>query len=105
MAFSKSSKIYVAGHNGMVGSSIKRKLDNNGYTNIITKNKTQCNIGKYFEHLEEPESTTDISQMMYSKAKKLLNWSPRISLNEMIDNMLEHDIKNVKYFQLKKTTK
>ena len=30
------------------------------------------------------------------KAKKLLNWSPKISLNEMIDNMLEHDIKNVK---------
>ena len=30
------------------------------------------------------------------KAKKLLNWFPKISLDEMIDNMLEHDIRNVK---------
>tara|TARA_X000000950_G_C13886788_1_gene649197 strand:- start:1602 stop:2639 length:1038 start_codon:yes stop_codon:yes gene_type:complete len=30
------------------------------------------------------------------KVKKLLNWYPKISLNEMIDNMLEHDIKNIK---------
>lgn len=32
----KNSKIYVAGHNGMVGSAIVRKLKSEGYTNIIT---------------------------------------------------------------------
>jgi GDP-L-fucose synthase len=32
----KHSKIYIAGHNGMVGSSIMRNLLSNGYTNIIT---------------------------------------------------------------------
>jgi len=32
----KDSRIYVAGHRGMVGSSIVRKLQNNGYTNILT---------------------------------------------------------------------
>lgn len=31
----KQSKIYVAGHNGMVGSAIIRKLNRDGYTNII----------------------------------------------------------------------
>lgn len=32
----KNSKIYVAGHTGMVGSSIIRKLKNDGYNNILT---------------------------------------------------------------------
>lgn len=32
----KNSKIYVAGHMGMVGSSIVRKLRNEGYDNILT---------------------------------------------------------------------
>lgn len=32
----KNSKIYVAGHNGLVGSSLVETLKSNGYTNIIT---------------------------------------------------------------------
>ncbi|OWK71262.1 GDP-L-fucose synthase [Pedobacter sp. AJM] len=31
----KSSKIYIAGHKGMVGSAIKRKLENEGFENIL----------------------------------------------------------------------
>ena len=33
----KNSKIFVAGHKGMVGSAIVRELQRQGYTNIITK--------------------------------------------------------------------
>ena len=33
----KDSKIYVAGHNGMVGSAILRKLKNKGFKNLIFK--------------------------------------------------------------------
>lgn len=33
----KSAKIYVAGHRGMVGSAIMRRLEAEGYTNIITR--------------------------------------------------------------------
>ena len=33
----KTSKIYVAGHRGMVGSAILRELQRQGYTNIITR--------------------------------------------------------------------
>ena len=33
----KDDKIYVAGHRGMVGSAIKRRLEKEGYTNIIVK--------------------------------------------------------------------
>lgn len=33
----KNAKIYVAGHNGMVGSAIVRELKRQGYLNIVTK--------------------------------------------------------------------
>ena len=34
----KLSKIYIAGHTGLVGSSLLRYLRKNGFTNIITIN-------------------------------------------------------------------
>ncbi len=34
---SKDSKIYVAGHNGLVGSAIMRKLESEGFRNIVTR--------------------------------------------------------------------
>ena len=55
----------------IMGISKKRNVDINEEWNYITKNKTSCNIGKYFYHLKEPNMTNDISQMVYSKAKKL----------------------------------
>jgi DNA (cytosine-5)-methyltransferase 1 len=55
----------------IMGISKERNVDINEGWNIITKNKTECNVGKYFEHLKEPDLTDDISQMIYSKAKKL----------------------------------
>lgn len=40
----KSSKIYVAGHRGMVGSSILRALRTNGYSYIITRNHSELDL-------------------------------------------------------------
>jgi GDP-L-fucose synthase len=40
----KNSKIYVAGHRGMVGSAIVRKLEKEGYTNIITRTSDQLDL-------------------------------------------------------------
>ncbi len=56
----KNSKIYVAGHNGMVGSSILRLLISEGYTNIITKSKSELNLVnkldvESFFKIEQPE--------------------------------------------------
>ena len=34
----KNSKIYIAGHRGLVGSAIVKNLKAKGYTNIIGKN-------------------------------------------------------------------
>ena len=40
----KNSKIYVAGHRGMVGSAIYRKLQKEGFTNIITKTSSELDL-------------------------------------------------------------
>ena len=38
------SKIYVAGHKGLVGSAIIRKLKKKGYKNIIFRSKKQLDL-------------------------------------------------------------
>ncbi len=40
----KDSKIYVAGHRGMVGSAIKRELERQGYSNIITRTHQELDL-------------------------------------------------------------
>lgn len=40
----KESKIYVAGHSGMVGSAIVRCLRNNGYNNIILRSHAELDL-------------------------------------------------------------
>ncbi|MEC8086127.1 MAG: GDP-L-fucose synthase [Pseudomonadota bacterium] len=44
---SKDSKIYIAGHNGMVGSAILRALENKGYSNLLLKNRTELDLTKF----------------------------------------------------------
>ena len=57
---SKNSKIYIAGHRGMAGSSIYNKLIENGYTNFVTRTSKeldltiQADVEKFFEE-EKPE--------------------------------------------------
>ncbi len=65
----------------IMGISKERIKDVNEGWNIITKNKTTCNIGKYFNHLDEPDITKDISQMVYSKAKKLEKGQGQTEIN------------------------
>lgn len=56
----KEAKIYVAGHRGMVGSAILRKLQKDGFSNLITRTsseldlKDQVAVAKFFEE-EKPE--------------------------------------------------
>ena len=40
----KNSKIYVAGHRGLVGSAIVRNLKKKGYTNIIGRTHTELDL-------------------------------------------------------------
>ena len=56
----KDSKIYLAGHTGLVGSALMRNLQTNGYTNIITRTideldlTNQQEVADFFER-EKPE--------------------------------------------------
>ena len=47
-----SSKIYVAGHNGLVGSAIVRQLKRNGYKNIIVANRKKLDLTKQLDVLK-----------------------------------------------------
>lgn len=56
----KESKIYVAGHRGMVGSAIVRKLTSLGYANLLTRTsaeldlRNQQQVADFFD-IEKPE--------------------------------------------------
>ncbi|AZI25221.1 GDP-L-fucose synthase [Pedobacter sp. G11] len=56
----KNAKIYIAGHRGMVGSAIYRKLEREGFNNIITKTsqeldlRNQLSVVEFFDQ-EKPE--------------------------------------------------
>jgi GDP-L-fucose synthase len=56
----KDSKIYIAGHRGLVGSAIVKNLESKGYTNLVYKTHkeldltSQIEVAKFFED-EKPE--------------------------------------------------
>jgi len=56
----KNAKIYVAGHRGMVGSAIYRKLIKEGYTNLLTRTSSELDLRNQqavtdFFEAEQPE--------------------------------------------------
>ncbi len=59
-AMEKDAKIYVAGHNGLVGSAIVRRLEQEGHTNILTRSfsgldlRNQQAVNDFF-NTERPE--------------------------------------------------
>lgn len=56
----KDSKIYIAGHRGMVGSALVRALEQNGYNNLVLRTSKELNltdqlaVKEFFEN-EKPE--------------------------------------------------
>ena len=44
MTIEKNAKIYVAGHRGMVGSAIVRRLQTGGYTNLLTRTRHELDL-------------------------------------------------------------
>ncbi len=56
----RNKKIYVAGHNGLVGSALVRKLEKEGFTNIVTRSHAeldltrQTDVENFFE-TEKPD--------------------------------------------------
>jgi len=56
----KNANIYIAGHRGMVGSAIRRKLETEGYTNFVVRTSRELDLSNqqatndFFEQ-EKPE--------------------------------------------------
>ena len=56
----KNSKIYIAGHRGLVGSAIVKNLESKGYTNLVYRTHKELDlldssaVAKFFE-VEKPE--------------------------------------------------
>lgn len=60
-ALKKEDKIFVAGHRGLVGSAIHRKLIAEGYTNVITRTRAELDLEKQddvyaFLQAEKPQA-------------------------------------------------
>lgn len=90
------SKIYVAGHNGLVGSAIVRKLKSLGYHNIYTMHRkdldltNQSAVGNYFARLQ-PEYVFDAAAMVGGIYANDTYSGAFIYNNLMIQNNLIHN--------------
>ena len=71
----KVSKIYVAGHNGMVGSAILRLLKSEGYSNIIILLSTLIEDVAYEDVIDQIK--------LRSKKAKIIVYSSFASIEEI----------------------
>ena len=64
MILKNTTKIYIAGHSGMVGSAIWRELEKKGYRNLLGKKSTELDLRNQqsvndFYKYEQPEVVID----------------------------------------------
>lgn len=101
----KNSKIYVAGHTGLVGSSIIRKLKSDGYGNIITKELDELNLLNYskvqkFFKEEKPEyvfsAAAKVGGILANETKKAEFIYENLQIqNNLIHNAYINDVKKL----------
>jgi GDP-L-fucose synthase len=65
----KNSRIYIAGHKGLVGSALLKKLKDDGYTNIITRTRQELDLTnqqntQIFFANEQPEYVFDCAALV-----------------------------------------
>ena len=69
----KSSKIFIAGHKGLVGSAILHKFQSEGYQNIITRTHLELDLTKQDLVEKFPLCVPDrynLLQMLVSKSQQ-----------------------------------
>ena len=84
----KNAKIYVAGHRGMVGSAICRRLQAEGYTNVITKTHDALDLTRQTE--VEEFFRTEKPEYVFLAAAKVggIIANSRHSADFMYENMI-----------------
>ncbi len=89
------SKIFIAGHEGMVGSAIKRNLEIKGFSNIVTSNYADCNlirqveVEKLFERIQ-PDYVIDAAARVGGILANNTYRAKFIYENMMIQNNIIH---------------
>ena len=71
----KNSKIFVAGHNGLVGSAIVRKLNSEGYTNLVLRSKSELDLRD--QRAVKNFFSTEMPEYVFLAAAKVggINWN------------------------------
>jgi GDP-L-fucose synthase len=98
----KNSKIYIAGHNGMVGSAIWRALTNKGYFNLIGKSSKELDLKNQqavidFFNSENPEIVIDaaarVGGILANNDYPYLFLMENMQIqNNLIDTSLKQDV-------------
>jgi len=91
----KDSKIYIAGHRGMVGSAILRNLQNLGFTNFVLKTSAELDLTNqadvdYFFKREKPEYVFDAAAKVGGIVANNTYRGQFIYENLMIQNNIIH---------------
>ena len=86
-----SSKIYIAGHNGMVGSSIMRNLNRDGFTNLLLRSHSKLDLINQndvirFFNKEKPEYVFVAAAKVGGIKFNMLNKTDFLYENLMIQN-------------------
>lgn len=98
----KESKIYIAGHRGMVGSAIWRQLEQEGYNNLIGKSskeldlRNQQAVAEFFQ-AEKPDVVIDaaarVGGIMANSTYPYQFLMENLQIqNNLIESSLAHDV-------------
>jgi GDP-L-fucose synthase len=101
----KDSKIYIAGHMGLVGSAILRSLSTNGYVNLIYKTRNELDLTNQaavesFFKKEKPEyvflAAAKVGGIMFNKNNQgdFISENLKIQTN-VIDSAYKNDCKKL----------
>lgn len=101
----KNDKIYVCGHSGMAGSAIVRKLQESGFTNILTRTHSELDlcrqdeVEQFFE-VEKPEYVFLAAAAVGGIKKNIEHPAEMLYINlsiqtNVIQNAYKHNVKRL----------
>ncbi len=79
----KDSKIYIAGHRGLVGSAILKELKSQGFSNFVTKTHSELDlldqpaVLQFFEE-EKPDYVVTLYRNIPEKATHEKSWGSAV---------------------------
>lgn len=102
------SKIYIAGHRGMVGSAIKRVLEKNGFTNLVYKTSAELDlresnaVADFFDD-EQPEyvflAAAKVGGIVANNTYRAQFLYENLQIqNNIIHNSYLHGVKKLMFF-------